>query len=342
MKDHQEVANIPSNYTRIIARELGLNLREIPELIKYAGINTQEFMQEDLLLTPSQFIRILQNSILMAKHANFGLALGKRLTSTTHGMMGFLVNNSPNLHMALKAFQNFLPTRISFARVDVQYTTEFVTVSLRFEITLPQEVYQMLSETCTVILYECAEFIIGRSLKDTYIYFPHFKPEYQSLYNQYLSGQCCFSANNVRVEIPLALCDIANVSANQHHYALAMQQCEKLLQELKPVSRNYKFEVQKIMLSHPINEISEEYIAQMLFISKRTLARRLAKEGTNFRKLTEEVKSKQALNYLCDSKLPVETIAMLLNYHDSSSFRRAFKKWYGLSPSEYRMHKNHK
>lgn len=340
MKDHQDVANIPSNYTRIIARELGLNLREIPELIKFTGLTTQQFMQEDHLLTPSQLIRILQNSLLMAKHANFGLALGKRLTSTTHGMMGFLLNNSPNLHMVLKALQNFIPTRISFARVEVQYTSEFAHVSLHFDIQLPKDVYQMLSETCTVILYECAEFIIGRPLKDTYLYFPHAQPEYQALYTQYFSGQYFFNANEVYVKIPLALCEIPNVSANQEHYALAMHQCEKLLQELKPFSRNYSFEVQKIMLSHHINEISEEYIAQMLFISKRTLARKLEKEGTNFRKLIDEIKSKQALSYLCESKLPVETIAMLLNYHDSSSFRRAFKKWYGLPPSEYRNRKD--
>ena len=338
MNNYQEVANIPSNYTRIIARELGLNLREIPELIKFTGLNIHDFMREDLLLTAIQFIRILQNSLLMAKHQNFGLSLGKRLTSNTHGMMGFLINNSPNLAIALKAFQNFLPTRISFARVELEYTPQFVAVSLHFNIDLPSDVHRMLSETCTVALAECAAFIIGQPLKNTGVYFSHPEPEDQSIYLQYFCGQCHFNAEMVKVDIPLEFCEIPNVSANQEHYALAMLQCEKLIQELKPVSKNYTYEIQKIMLSHPISELSEDAVANMLFISRRTLARRLQKEGINFRKLTEEIKSKQALSYLCDNKLPVETIAMLLNYHDSSSFRRAFKKWYGVPPSEYRKH----
>src|SRR5690606_2186901 len=94
--------------------------------------------------------------------------------------------------------------------------------------------------------------------------------------------------------------------------------------------------IQKMMLSSSLQELSEESIAASLFMSKRTLARKLALNGTSFREIRDSILSKQASSYLLESDLSVEAIASLLNYHDSANFRRAFKRWFQLSPSEYR------
>ncbi|KZY88682.1 hypothetical protein A3742_15835 [Oleiphilus sp. HI0071] len=75
-----------------------------------------------------------------------------------------------------------------------------------------------------------------------------------------------------------------------------------------------------------------------MFISKRTLARRLKVEGASFRKVRDHILSQQATSYLRDSKMSVEAIAAILNYHDSSNFRRAFKRWMGITPETYRNH----
>ncbi|MGB1202981.1 MAG: helix-turn-helix domain-containing protein, partial [Alloalcanivorax venustensis] len=69
---------------------------------------------------------------------------------------------------------------------------------------------------------------------------------------------------------------------------------------------------------------------------KRTLARKLKQEHSSFRQIRDEILSQQAASYLCQNKLPIEAIAALMNYHDSANFRRAFKRWFGQSPEEYR------
>lgn len=74
----------------------------------------------------------------------------------------------------------------------------------------------------------------------------------------------------------------------------------------------------------------------MLFISKRTLARRLGLEGRNFRSIRDEILSQQASSYLHTSNMSVDAIAAVLSYHDSSNFRRAFKRWFQLTPDQYR------
>jgi len=91
-----------------------------------------------------------------------------------------------------------------------------------------------------------------------------------------------------------------------------------------------------MMLSRPPGTLTEEEAAAALFVCKRTLARKLKSEGTSFRKVREDILSTQAAAYLDDTKLTVESIASLLNYHDSGSFRRAFKRWFGLTPDQYR------
>ena len=71
-------------------------------------------------------------------------------------------------------------------------------------------------------------------------------------------------------------------------------------------------------------------------MSKRTLARKLKQEHSGFRQIRDEILSQQAAGYLSDSQLSVEAIASVLNYHDSANFRRAFKRWFGQPPEQYR------
>ena len=93
-----------------------------------------------------------------------------------------------------------------------------------------------------------------------------------------------------------------------------------------------------MMLSRPPGTLSEEEAAASLFISKRTLARKLKNENSSFRKIRVEVRSKLAVSSVCNSQLSVEATATLLNYHDTASFIRAFKRWFGQTPDQYRQH----
>jgi len=341
MDENLDIANIPSNYARLIGRELALNIRELPQLLQFTQLTTEQFMQDDTLLTARQLVQILQNSVALSEHADFGLRLGKRLTPTTHGAMGFLVNSSPNLLIALKAFKEFIPTRISFARLSIEYTEYSVIMSLHFDIQLSEQVHRLLAETCAVILFECAEFIVGRPIHDAKICFAHAEPNYSQAYHHYLSGHYSFAAPEIKAEFPLSLCNIPNASANQDSYLLAMRQCESMLQQLQPIKQSYVYHIQKMMLSSSLHELSEEQIAASLFMSKRTLARKLTENGTSFREIRDSILSQQASSYLLESGLSIDAIATLLNYHDSANFRRAFKRWFQMSPSEYR-YKNKK
>lgn len=77
-------------------------------------------------------------------------------------------------------------------------------------------------------------------------------------------------------------------------------------------------------------------VASKLNMSKHTLARRLKLMGTSYGQLLERVRRDRAIVLLADEQLSMEEIAAELAYKEVGSFSRAFKLWYGQSPSRYR------
>lgn len=331
-----QAASMPSSYSRLIARVLNLHERDLHLLLRATQLTSKQFVQEDLLITRQQQIQILHNALLLSSDKALGLLLGKQLTPLAHGAMGFLANSSPDFLTALKGFQIYSPTRNNFARVEVTVKGEWLECYHHTDFDGSSEIERCMSEAAAMSFFECAKFIIGREIDEAVTHFSHAEPEYSQRYRDYLPGEYTFSSAHTFVKIPLSVCLIPNVSANHENYLLAMRQCESMLSQLHYQKDSCNYQVQKMMLSSPPGQLCEESIAAELFISKRTLARRLSAEGTSYRQLRDEILSQQASSYLNDEHLSVEAIAALLNYHDSANFRRAFKRWFGMSPDQYR------
>ena len=315
--NNAEPAGIASNYSRLIARELGLQVRDLPDLLQHTGLSTHQFLDEDLTLTAAQQVHILRNALTLSGDPGFGLRLGRRLTPSTHGAIGVLANSSANLQLALQAICLYMPTRMSLIRLELISDAKDLTCLCSFEIDLEEQIRRCIAETIAVIFFEFADFIIGRPLTEARIGFAHAQPDYSARYADCLPGEIAFEAAQFRLSMPLAAAQIPNASANRHSYELAQRQCEA-------------------MLSQPMGVITEDDAAAALFMSKRTLARKLKAERTGFRQIREDILARQAESYLRDKQLSVEAIATVLGYHDAANFRRAFKRWFGMPPDAYR------
>jgi AraC-like DNA-binding protein len=76
-------------------------------------------------------------------------------------------------------------------------------------------------------------------------------------------------------------------------------------------------------------------VVEVFRITPRTLQRKLKDEGTSFQEIAESVKSELAIGLLKNRSLTVNEVAYKLGYAEPSVFRRAFKKWTGVSPKVY-------
>ncbi|WP_373092612.1 AraC family transcriptional regulator ligand-binding domain-containing protein [Zhongshania sp.] len=329
----------PPNYSRLIARVLGIDAHKLPTLLAQTDVSANQLLREDTLLTSKQQIQILKNALCISNDQMFGLRLGKYLTPNTHGAMGFMASSSPNLLATLKAFQTYLPTRVDFSHIKLKLTKEYWECYCYFETDLDADILRAISEIYASVLFQCAEFIVGMPIEYAKICFSFKEPDYSQRYSEFLPGLIEFSSPELIFKIPKNICEIPNASANHESYSLALRECQSMLDKMRNKTNSITHQIEKMMLTHPPGVLNENRAAAMLFISERTLARRLTQEGSNFRTIRDQILSQQASSYLRNSDMSVDAIAALLNYHDSSSFRRAFKRWFHLTPDQYRKSK---
>lgn len=86
----------------------------------------------------------------------------------------------------------------------------------------------------------------------------------------------------------------------------------------------------------PAGEPTRGDIASALNLSEKTLQRRLRSEGTSYQQVLDEVRRKMALQYLSDWRMSMCSMTFMLGFSDQSSFTRAFRRWTGATPGEYR------
>ena len=77
-------------------------------------------------------------------------------------------------------------------------------------------------------------------------------------------------------------------------------------------------------------------VASMLHVSERTLKRRLQDEGTSFQALLDQVRQRDAQQLLANPALAIKQVAEAVGYSDPANFARAFAKWTGMSPRDWR------
>jgi AraC-like DNA-binding protein len=77
-------------------------------------------------------------------------------------------------------------------------------------------------------------------------------------------------------------------------------------------------------------------VANELFMHQRTLQRRLKEEGYIFEDMVDKLRKQDAQNFLAERRMPMAQIAALLGYQEQSSFNRAAKRWFGVTPNSYR------
>ena len=89
----------------------------------------------------------------------------------------------------------------------------------------------------------------------------------------------------------------------------------------------------------PDGRPDQEAIAASLHLSLRSLQRRLQGEKTTFTDLLNETQQQLAIQYIRESHRSIGEITYLLGYSEPGSFTRAFRRWTGKSPLQFRAHK---
>ena len=82
--------------------------------------------------------------------------------------------------------------------------------------------------------------------------------------------------------------------------------------------------------------LSDGKVAETLYMSNRTLQRKLQEQGTTFKKILTDVRHELALKYIQNHQMTLTELSFQLGFSEMSAFSRAFKHWTGKSPRDFR------
>lgn len=337
MEQTNNSAQIPSTYSRIIARMLGLQERELGLLLQGTALPTEILLPGDEtgIGGPDQ-IRILENGYRLMKTPGFGLALGAQLGPSSHGPVGYLSLASPDLLTALRAFAEFIPVRLPILSITVAQSTQWLDCVFRTRLHVPAHIEQAVAESFAVSIQGIVEEILRRRAHEAKITFQHARPSYIALYDEQLHGSCEFDGAEVRYRLPADLAYATNNAGDSNTVRVTRDLCDSILATQSQVNRTYADRVRTLLLTNPHCAVTEDEVAKAMFVSRRTLARRLDSEDTGFRKIRDDVLRGLATGLLHGTTQSVESVSISLGYNDSAAFRKAFRRWTGMSPTEYR------
>jgi AraC-like DNA-binding protein len=163
----------------------------------------------------------------------------------------------------------------------------------------------------------------------------HPKPICSAKFFEYFRSPVVFDAPTNSLTLPMDAVDKKLPGSNPLLAEINDQVMIKYLAELDQESITHKVQA-TIIDQLPSGNVTDESVAQDLHVSPRKLQRQLQSVGTTFNTLLNETRRDLARTYLRDHHHNMTEIAFLLGFSESSAFSRAFKRWLGVSPSEYR------
>lgn len=161
-------------------------------------------------------------------------------------------------------------------------------------------------------------------------------PRNTSAFQKKYQGRLKFGTPHNRIFIPRSLLSRPLQQSDTHLYDIilkaAMEELDRFGQLESPLTRI----ANEVASNLAHGACTLPHISAKLGMSQRAVQRLLEKEGTSFRKLSEEIRRSAAERYLRGTDLPMKEIAYLIGFSELSTFSRAVKSWFGMSPRKFR------
>ncbi|PCH97665.1 MAG: hypothetical protein COB83_01730 [Gammaproteobacteria bacterium] len=306
-------------------------------MLAKADISTQ------LLSDPKATISFQQEFIFTCELVNrladddLGFRAGQCYRLNAFGHIGLAAGSSDTVSEAIAFFLKYI--RLSYTHFTINFFTKDGNAILRFS-----DQYQLgnlrrfyLERDFSFAFLSTRDMfprsIIGQKPKTIHFDFPcpSSVEHYQNLYECPVHfsmpfNQILFDERYLDLPLPLA---------NSLTRELLEEQCKTQEVELfgpKSFVDKIRNIIQKIDGEIP----NLEKLAEIHFITSRTLRRKLKEQGVTFQQLVNEELCKKALKLLSATNLTIEQVSIRLGYSESASFIHAFKRWTGKTPKSYR------
>lgn len=265
---------------------------------------------------------------LLGVRASRGASLGDA------GLLDFVMSSANDLRSALEVAERYMRLLNDTVDFVLEVNEERAVVRLDNRVMLPPVAEDF--QTCSLISSQLACWPEGM-LEDMDVWFRHKSPDDVAPYREALGTERVhFGAPFSGFGFPSRLLDAPLRSRNAKLHDLLLRYADMSLASLpKPesVTERVKALVEKQLAT---GDFSLEGTARTLHMSPRTLGRRLADEGTTFKEIVDDIRKSVALHYVAARDIGLSEVALLAGFTETPSFYRAFRRWTGTTPSQYR------
>ena len=264
-----------------------------------------------------------------------GAKVGQAFNYSAYGAYADFVLGAPDLAMALDRGRRALSLTHPGSEVVLRRTKGHILVG-RDSKGLSVIGHRHLDEAALPIICKVVRHFLGDGWRPDWFEVPAGAGTNSQELADLLGAPVRMRRGSPAVAIRLTEVTAKNPGIIQANHSISLNELASLM-GVEPVVSVADVVLQMLHALFPASVPSEDMVAHQLATSPRTLQRALDSEGTSFRELRAKFLNKQAQELLRDPSLRIDRIAKILGYKEAMSFRRAFKAWTGLSPSDFRM-----
>ncbi len=285
-----------------------------------------------VFISTRQVVALVDQAVRVLDLPYLGLPMGNLMTISHHGMAGLAAVTQPTLRACLETIQRYC--RELFPPLEMDGRVESDEACFSIAETIPLAPYtHFFIELNMVSFYNIFLHLVGGEHQLRRVEFSYPEPAWGHVYRRYFQCEVRFGQAENRLVGDPALADYELPLANR----LMALNAEKTLFENIPTRavRLLPLRLRRLLVRCYGAFPSLENAASDLGMSGRTLRRKLAEEGTSYQQELDAVRQKLAHEYFQRGGESVTELSLMLGFADSSAFAKAFRRWTGVSPTEY-------
>lgn len=267
----------------------------------------------------------------------FGLHAAQTIQPGDFDVLDYAIRSSTSLGAALDNLCRYNRLIHDVAEINIVHTGEDAILTHRFR-HLPTGASLHAADFSLAAIVEMGRQLTGRDWAPRRVRFQHDLSTNVEAYQAVFNTDVVFAAESNQLVFDAAILEWPVQGGDSALNRILRQHADQLLDAL-PKHEDILDQVRR-HISHvlPGGVPAMETIAFHLHMTPRTLQRRLKAHGISYQKLLENLRKDLAQSYLRERRLAISELAYLLGYSEPSAFQRAFKRWTGMTPDNFRRH----
>ncbi|MBI4780816.1 MAG: AraC family transcriptional regulator [Oscillatoriophycideae cyanobacterium NC_groundwater_1537_Pr4_S-0.65um_50_18] len=314
---------------------------DLETLYTAVGFNPELLKMPDTAISRSLHYAIWREAIRQTGDDNLALHLGEVFSLSHYGIVGYVLLNCQTLNEVFEKFCKYtclfcqeMLTQLTISDGMAFFECNSIPGCKPDDDLLETARYD--TECTFASSLSTIKALTGKVLRPVAVWFRHQLPADLSEYNRIFQCDVKFSMPVNRLIFDANCLEWLVLSNNANLLSFFEERAEVILDQLSGddlcTAKVTLAIVQRLKGELPtVNAIASD-----LAMSTRQLQRALKVEGTSFQKLLDQTRQDLALQYLKDPTISIHSIAFLLGFSEPSAFNRAFKRWTGKTPGDYR------